>query len=77
MEAMQVQERKIVEPPAKPERTRVVVTDFDMPFGSMVGFMVKSAIAAIPALLILTVMGLVFGAMFAGCFAAVGSGLSR
>lgn len=33
---------------------RVTVVDIDMPFNSMVGFMVKWAIAAIPAILIVT-----------------------
>lgn len=42
---------------------RVVVTDFDMPFGSMVGFMIKWSIAAIPALFILAVVGF-FGFAF-------------
>lgn len=37
--------------------TAVVVTDIHMPFSSMVAFMVKWAIASIPALLILTVIG--------------------
>jgi hypothetical protein len=37
--------------------TRVVVTDIHMPFWSMVGFMVKWAIAAIPALIILAIIG--------------------
>lgn len=32
---------------------RVVVTDINMPFGSMVNFMVKWAIASIPALIII------------------------
>jgi hypothetical protein len=36
--------------------TRVSVVDINMPFASMVGFMVKWAIAAIPALLILAVL---------------------
>jgi hypothetical protein len=36
--------------------TRVVVTDIRMPFWSMVVFMVKWAIAAIPAFLILIVI---------------------
>lgn len=34
---------------------RVAVVDLDMPFASMVGFMVKWSLAAIPALLILGV----------------------
>lgn len=45
---------------------RVQVVDFDMPFGSMVGFMVKWAIAAIPALLILTALGLMLVAALGG-----------
>ena len=36
-----------------PEETKVVVTDIQMPFISMVVFMVKWALAAIPAFLIL------------------------
>jgi hypothetical protein len=39
------------------EGQRVVVTDVEMPFGSMVIFMVKWALAAIPALVILTLIG--------------------
>ena len=45
----------------------VAVTDIRMPFLSMVVFMVKWAIAAIPALIILTVIGMftfgIFGAL--------------
>jgi hypothetical protein len=37
--------------------TEVVVTDIKMPFGSMVLFMVKLAIATIPAVIILSVVG--------------------
>lgn len=37
-------------------RREVVVTDIRMPFGSMVAFMVKWAIAAIPAMIILGVL---------------------
>jgi hypothetical protein len=35
----------------------VVVTNIKMPFGSMVVFMVKLAIATIPAMIILSAMG--------------------
>jgi hypothetical protein len=38
----------------------VVVTDIQMPFMSMVIFMVKWVIAAIPAMLILTMLGALF-----------------
>jgi hypothetical protein len=42
----------------------VVVTDIKMPFGSMVVFMVKWAIATIPALIILAVIGsITFGVL--------------
>lgn len=47
-------------------RHEVIVTDIHMPFGSMVTFMVKWAVASIPALLILVVLGFVFSAVFAG-----------
>ena len=42
--------------------SEVVVTDIKMPFGSMVVFMVKWAIATIPAIIILSVTGsIIFG----------------
>lgn len=46
--------------------TAVVVTDIHMSFTSMVAFMVKWAIASIPALLILFVLGFVVTAIGAG-----------
>jgi len=39
-----------------------------MPFASMVGFMVKWAIAAIPAFLILFVLFMVLGGVLGGLF---------
>ena len=52
------------------ELNNVVVTDIKMPFGSMVVFMVKWAVATIPAIIILTVIGsITFGilnAIFGG-----------
>lgn len=44
----------------------VVVTDIQMPFVSMVVFMVKWAIASIPALLILALIFTVVAGMFGG-----------
>lgn len=44
----------------------VVVTDVRMPFWSMVIFMVKWAIAAIPAMLILATVGALCFALFTG-----------
>jgi hypothetical protein len=45
--------------PELPAATRVSVTDVQMPFASMVTFMVKWALAAIPAMLILIFIGAV------------------
>ena len=51
----------------------VVVTDIHMPFWSMVWFMVKWSIAAIPAIIILFVIG----AVLVGALAGIGYGLHR
>jgi len=40
------------------KRQDVTVVDLDMPFGSMVMFMVKVALASIPAAIILWLIGL-------------------
>lgn len=54
-------------PSEKSHSNRVVVTDFDMPFGSMVSFMIKWAIASIPAAIILAVLfSLLWGILVAG-----------
>ena len=47
----------------------VVVTDISMPFISMVIFMIKWAVAAIPAFIILFFISLIFTAIFGGIFA--------
>lgn len=46
----------------------VVVTDISMSFWSMVVFMVKWVIAAIPAFFILMLIGAVFSGLFGGLF---------
>jgi hypothetical protein len=46
----------------------VVVTDISMSFWSMVVFMVKWVIAAIPAFIILMVVGAVLSGLFGGLF---------
>lgn len=48
------------------EPTRIVVTDIRMPLWSMVIFMVKWAIAAIPALIILATIWIVLVTLFGG-----------
>ncbi|NVZ10572.1 hypothetical protein HW932_15005 [Allochromatium humboldtianum] len=50
------------------QNTRVTVVDIQMPFLSMVVFMVKAAIASIPAVFILTVIASVFMAILSALF---------
>jgi hypothetical protein len=50
------------------EPAPVRIIDVKMPFGSMVVFMVKWAIAAIPALIILAVIGAVLSGLLFGMF---------
>lgn len=55
--------------PAMPSRVSIV--DINMPFGSMVLFMVKWSLAAVPALIILTfIFGIIFSLLF-GTLAAM------
>ena len=57
-------------PPQPPASlNRVTVVDFDMPFGSMIVFMLKWAIASVPALLILVVLGGITTALLSGLLA--------
>ncbi len=56
-------------------KQEVVVVDVDMPFWSMVGFMVKWAIAAIPAFIILIVIGAIAAAILAGVLGGIGAGM--
>ncbi|CAM4391181.1 hypothetical protein [Vibrio agarivorans] len=46
----------------------VTVVDIKMPFLSMVVFLVKLAIAAIPAMIILSIIFTILGAIFGGVF---------
>ncbi len=48
------------------ERQKVIITDIHMPFMSMVAFMVKWAIAAIPAFIILWALSAVLWRVFSG-----------
>lgn len=50
----------------------VEVSNFNMPFLSMVMLMVKWAIASIPALFILWVLFMVFGGIVSGLFRGLG-----
>jgi hypothetical protein len=46
---------------------QVTIVDFDMPFLSMVNFMIKWAVASIPAMIIIFMLF----SMFGGCVAAL------
>ncbi len=54
---------------------RVTVTDIDMPFWSMVRFMIKWAVATIPAMIILVVVSVVFGAIAMTFLGVLGASL--
>ena len=56
---------------SRTQQQEVVVVDVSVPFGSMVVFMVKWAIASIPAFLILLVLGMLFGGLLGGIGAAL------
>ena len=51
---------------------RVSVIDIQMPFWSMVMFMVKAAIASIPAFIILSIIGSLVFSVLAGIFGGSG-----
>src|SRR5664280_2082315 len=55
-----------------PSQQSVVVTDVRMPFWSMVVFMVKWAIAAIPAMIILVLVVVASMAIVSGLVASIG-----
>jgi len=59
----------------QPHDQRVRVTDIEMRFGSMVVFMLKWAIASIPAAIVLSVLLTLAGALFMIVMAALGSAL--
>ena len=56
-----------------PPQQGVVVTDIRMPFWSMVVFMVKWAIAAIPAMIILIIVGVAGAGIVSGLMSSIGS----
>lgn len=52
-------------------RSEVVVVDVQMPFMSMVSFMVKWTLASIPAILILAVIAAILAGMFGSLIAGL------
>jgi hypothetical protein len=61
------------ENPDADEPRPVLIVDFNMPFLSIVGFMVKVAIASIPAMIILMIISGVLWAIFGGVLATLTS----
>jgi len=55
------------------KKQEVTVTDIRMPFGSMVLFMVKWAVASIPALIIIVLLGTVFWGVASGVLSSMGT----
>jgi len=55
------------------KKQEVTVTDIRMPFGSMVLFMVKWAVASIPALIIIALLGTVFWGVAIGFLSSMGT----
>jgi hypothetical protein len=49
---------------------RVRIADFDIPFGHMIGFMVKAAIASIPAAIIFFILVFIVISLFGGTLLA-------
>lgn len=50
---------------------KVSIVDIKMPFLSMVVFMVKAAIASVPAIIILSIIGSIVFAVLGGIFGTV------
>ena len=55
------------------KKQEVTVTDIRMPFGSMVLFMIKWAVASIPALVIIVLLGTVFWGVAIGFLSSMGT----
>lgn len=56
------------------EKQEVTIIDIKMPFISMVVFLVKFAIASIPAFIIFSIIFMTLGALFGGMFHGLGMG---
>ncbi|MCW8928949.1 MAG: hypothetical protein OQL19_01775 [Gammaproteobacteria bacterium] len=54
------------------ETNQVTIVDVKMPFFSMVIFMVKAVIAAIPAFIILAIIGTIITTVFGGILTSIG-----
>ncbi|MFT6985872.1 MAG: hypothetical protein ACJAT7_001692 [Psychromonas sp.] len=59
------------------EKQEVTIVDIKMPFISMVVFLVKLAIASIPAFIILSFIFMILSMLFGGLFHGMGMGMGR
>lgn len=53
------------------DNSNVRITDINMPFMSMVIFMIKWAVAAIPAMIVLSIAGGIIASIFGGLLGAI------
>ena len=58
-----------MQPPAAPHR--IAVVDIDIPFWRMVAIIIKWSLAAIPAMIIISIIFGIIGAVFGGIFVAI------
>ena len=63
-----------VQPPAAPHR--IAVVDFDIPFWRMVAILIKWTFAAIPAVIIVSIILGIIGAILGGGIVAMLGGLN-
>jgi hypothetical protein len=61
-----------VQPPAAPHR--VAIADVDIPFWRMVAIIIKWAFASIPAIIIISIIFAILGAILGGALAILGLG---
>ncbi|MEH6465214.1 MAG: hypothetical protein V7771_15060 [Shewanella psychromarinicola] len=59
------------------EKQQVTIVDIKMPFMSMVIFLVKLAIASIPAFIILSFIFMILGMLFGSVFHGLGMGMGH
>jgi hypothetical protein len=58
-----------VQPPVGPHR--VAIADMDIPFWRMVAIMIKWSLAAIPAVIVISIIFGIIGAVFGGIMMAI------
>jgi hypothetical protein len=58
-----------VQPPVAPHR--VAIADMDIPFWRMVAIMIKWSLAAIPAVIVISIIFSIIGAVFGGVLYAI------